>query len=62
MNIKDEKKQPLLNLPLEQKKKMLVMQNKNKTESGKTVQSTHWGSFYENTVLQLIDLTIQKTT
>lgn len=41
MNIKDEKKQPLLNLPLEQKKKMLVMQNKNKTESGKTVQSTH---------------------
>lgn len=35
MNIKDEKKQPLLNLPLEQKKKMLVMQNKNKTESGK---------------------------
>ncbi|KAL1500812.1 hypothetical protein ABEB36_006253 [Hypothenemus hampei] len=34
MNLNDDKKSPLRNLPLEQKRKMLVMQNKNKMESG----------------------------
>ncbi|XP_066262081.1 protein diaphanous isoform X2 [Euwallacea similis] len=34
MNLNDDKKKPLLSVSLEQKKYMLVMQNKNKTESG----------------------------
>ncbi|CAH1126871.1 unnamed protein product [Ceutorhynchus assimilis] len=34
MNLNDDKKKPLRNLPLEQKRYMLVMNNKNKTESG----------------------------
>ncbi|XP_030763469.1 protein diaphanous [Sitophilus oryzae] len=34
MNLKDDKKKPLRNMPLDQKRKMLVMQNKNRTETG----------------------------
>ncbi|XP_076255842.1 diaphanous related formin 1 isoform X2 [Rhynchophorus ferrugineus] len=34
MNLNDDKKKPLRNMSLEQKKSMLVMQNKNKTDTG----------------------------
>lgn len=34
MNLNDDKKKPLRNMSLDQKKSMLVMQNKNKTDTG----------------------------